>query len=65
MSIVEIETEIRKLSVEKVRELMDWLADYHAELWDKQIEEDLETGRLEKVVAEAEADIEAGLARPL
>ncbi len=65
MSIVEIETEIKKLPVEKVDELVDWLGNYHAEIWDKRIADDLDAGRLDSVLAEIDVEIEAGLAKPL
>ena len=33
--------------------------------WDKQIEDDLDAGRLDALLAEIDAEYEAGLARPL
>lgn len=65
MSIKEIEAAIAELPVQEVTELMGWLAERHAQLWDKQIEDDLEAGRLDAVLAEAEAEYKAGLAKPL
>ncbi len=65
MSIKEIEAAIVELPVQEVTELMGWLAERHAQLWDKQIEDDLEAGRLDAVLAEAEAEYKAGLAKPL
>lgn len=65
MSIVEIETAIRKLPAGKVSELMVWLARYHEEIWDKQIEDDLDSGRLDSLLKEIDEEIEAGLATPL
>ncbi len=65
MSIVEIETEIKKLPAEKVSELVDWLGKYHAEIWEKRIAADLDAGRLDSVLAEIDVEIEAGLAQPL
>lgn len=44
---------------------MNWLADYQAKLWDKQIDEDLQAGRLDKVLAEVDREYETGLAEPL
>jgi hypothetical protein len=38
---------------------MHWLEDYHAQIWDKQIEGDLEAGRLETLLAEVEEEYEA------
>lgn len=65
MSIVEIETAIKKLPTSEVSALMSWLENYHEQLWDKQIEDDLEAGRLDDILAEAEREYEAGLATPL
>ena len=65
MSIIEIENAIKKLPPEKVNELMDWFAEYHSETWERQIAEDLEAGRLDSILDEVEAEIGAGLAKPL
>jgi hypothetical protein len=34
-------------------------------VWDQQIEEDVETGRLDAVLAEVDRECEEGLARPI
>ncbi|MBC7526012.1 MAG: hypothetical protein H7308_00500 [Chthonomonadaceae bacterium] len=65
MSVSEIETAITKLPIHDVRDLMTWLSDYHEKLWDAQIENDLEAGRLDALLAEVDREYEAGLARPL
>ena len=65
MSIVEIEAAITKLPPSDVDKLMTWLADHHARLWDKQIGDDLDAGRLDKVLDEVDREIEAGQATPL
>jgi hypothetical protein len=65
MSIVEIETAIKKLPVEKVDELFEWLGKYHSEIWEKRIADDLDAGRLDSLLAEIDVQIEAGLAKPL
>ena len=44
---------------------MEWFADYHAELWDRQIAEDADAGRFESVFAEVDPEINSGLAKPL
>ncbi len=59
MSIAEIENEIKKLPFEKVDELMAWFSDYHAQLWDRQIEGDLASGRLNGLLADVDEEIEA------
>lgn len=65
MSIKEIEAAITELPAQEVAELMSWLAERHAQLWDQQIEEDLEAGRLDNLLAEVEKEYEAGLAKPV
>lgn len=55
MSITEIETAITQLPVEEVGELATWLKRYHTQIWDKQIADDLESGRFDGLIAEAYA----------
>lgn len=55
MSIIEIEAAIAQLPTNEVSELMAWLERYHAELWDKQIADDLDAGRFDSIIAEAYA----------
>ncbi len=62
MSIVEIEAAITQLPAEEVDALMSWLERYHSELWDKQIADDLESGRLDDLLSEVDKEYEAGLA---
>ena len=65
MSVKEIETAITQLSVKDLAELVGWLENYQAQLWDKQIEADLEAGRLDALLAEVDKEYEAGLGQPL
>ena len=65
MSVKEIEAAITQLPVRDVTELMSWLAEHHAEVWDKQIEYDLDSGKLDALLAEVDQEYEAGLAKPL
>lgn len=54
MSVKEIEAAIAQLPAKEVSELMNWLAEHHAQLWDKQIEDNLEAGRLDSLLANVE-----------
>jgi hypothetical protein len=65
MSVTEIESAIAQLPAKEVAELMAWLQDYHDRVWDKQIEDDLEAGRLDKLLAEVDEEHRAELAQPL
>ncbi|MEE4239656.1 MAG: hypothetical protein V2I51_23290 [Anderseniella sp.] len=65
MGIKEIEKAIVQLPAEDLDKLAGWLEDYRAQMWDKQIEEDLEAGRLYALLAEVDEEYEAGLSQPL
>jgi len=64
-SVTEIQAEIEKLSRAEQRKLAEWFAQVQADAWDAQIEEDVEAGRLDHLLAQAEADIAAGRTKPL
>ena len=65
MSVKEIEAAIAQLPAKDLVELITWLAEHHAEAWDKQIEDDLEAGRLDELLAKVDEECRAGLSRPL
>jgi hypothetical protein len=65
MSLPEIEAAIQQLSEEEVRQLSVWLQAYLDEMWDRQIEADFESGKLDRLIAQAEADIAANRVRDL
>lgn len=65
MSIAEIEAAIVKLAPTDVDRLLGWLADYREKAWDQQIAADIESGKLDDLLAEVDAEIEAGIATPL
>lgn len=65
MSVAEIERAIEELPASEVAKLMEWFESYYHQLWDKQIEADLESGRLDSLLSEVDEEIEAGLAKPL
>jgi hypothetical protein len=66
MKIVEeIEAEIAKLNPVDVRQLSAWIAKYEAELWDKQIVDDADAGKLDRFIKEALEEFNDGKTRPL
>ena len=60
-----IEQDIASLTPGEVAKLAEWFAEFHADLWDKQIEADAKAGRLDKLAEQALADHKAGQTRPL
>ena len=65
MSVKEIEMAIMQLPSPDFTELREWFEDYASQMWDKQIEKDLKTGRLDALLAEVDQEYEAGLGQPL
>ncbi|MBD2771337.1 hypothetical protein [Iningainema tapete] len=64
-TLTEIEAAIKQLPPLQIRELAVWLQEYLDEAWDRQIEADLESGKLDRLIAKAEADIAANNVRDL
>ncbi|HET6853092.1 MAG TPA: hypothetical protein VFH46_12365 [Pyrinomonadaceae bacterium] len=60
MDVKEIEVAITQLPPAKVAELAEWFEEFHAQLWDTQVKEDLKAGRLDSLLEEAEKDLESG-----
>ncbi len=62
---LEVELAIKQLPESEVRTLAKWLQDYLDERWDKQIEADFASGKLDRLIAQAEADIATNNVRDL
>jgi hypothetical protein len=65
MTIAELEQAVTKLSEEELARFRAWFDEYYAELWDKQIEEDAKSGRFDRIIAEVDAEYDAGLSKLL
>jgi hypothetical protein len=65
MSIQELESAIMNLSIKELGNLTTWLVDYYEQIWDKQIADDLESGKFDKLLDEIDQEYEAGLAKNL
>ncbi len=63
--IEKLEREIQKLSPEELANLRDWFRQYDAEAWDRQIEEDVYAGKLDKLAEEALAAHKTGRTKEL
>lgn len=60
-----LEEEIKKLAPVEVAELRDWLLDQDAEEWDRQIERDAASGKLDKLFEQSLTDHRNGKSREL
>jgi hypothetical protein len=61
----DIETAIALLPENEARDLAKWLQEYLDDRWDRQLETDIKAGKLDKLIARAEADIANYNARDL
>lgn len=53
MDVKEIEKAIVNLPPTEIAELAKWFEEFHAQVWDEQIERDLKAGRLNSLFEEA------------
>lgn len=65
MTIKELEAAIMMLSNKELASLTTWLLDYHEQVWDQEIADDLELGKFDKLLDEIDKEYEAGLAESL
>ena len=66
MSAVEqLEQQVQNLSPAELSQFRAWFLAYDEQLWDQQIAADRKAGKLDKLIAEARADFQAGKARKL
>ena len=63
-TVKEIEAAITQLEPRKIHAVADWLHEYREELWDKQIEADVQAGKLDPLIKKAKAGYRAGKATP-
>jgi hypothetical protein len=59
-TVQEIEQAIRALGPQDLAALRDWFATFDAEVWDRQLEQDVATGRLDRFAEEALRDLSEG-----
>lgn len=64
-TLAEIEAAIAKLPEQEFRELLRRMKERDAAAWDRQIEEDAKSGKLDFLLEELDQDIAAGRTKPL
>lgn len=63
--IENIEREIQTLSPEELSAFRNWLTEFDAEIWDRQIESDVAAGKLDTLGEEALVAFKRGECKPL
>jgi hypothetical protein len=56
----ELANEVQQLNRDELAAFRDWFRKYDSDEWDKEIEEDVSAGRLDKLANEAIAEHKAG-----
>jgi hypothetical protein len=64
-TVQSIEQAVSQLSLEELARFRDWFDEFDAELWDRQIEADAESGKLDGLAEQALADLNADKCREL
>jgi hypothetical protein len=59
-SVKEIEDAVRKLSAEELKAFRTWFAEFDADAWDRQFEQDVAAGRLDRLADTALRDLREG-----
>jgi hypothetical protein len=65
MDIREIESAIAQLPTSEIVKLAEWFYEFQAQVWDRQIERDVQSGRLDALIEQAEQEFESGRCKPL
>jgi len=65
MGVADIERAIEQLPPDDLAKFAKWFEEFMAQVWDRQIEADAQSGRLDILIQEAEQEFEAGHTRPL
>jgi hypothetical protein len=58
-----IEDAVRSLPEKELAEFRQWFAEFDNAAWDTQLQEDLSSGKLDSLLAEAQADFLSGSRR--
>ena len=61
----QLERTVEGLAPEDLAKFRDWFFEFDWNLWDSQIETDLKSGKLDRLMSEAKADYKAGKATGL
>ncbi|MBW4517145.1 MAG: hypothetical protein KME11_18215 [Timaviella obliquedivisa GSE-PSE-MK23-08B] len=59
-NLQEIERAVSQLSPEELSAFRDWFAEFDAEIWDRQFEEDVAAGRLNQLAEKALQHLQEG-----
>ena len=65
MSVTEIKSIISELPPPDLADLTEWLEEFQADAWDRQIAADVKAGRFDSILRKVDEQAESGQCRPL
>ena len=65
MSVEELESVVSRLSADELSRFSEWFEEFLADQWDRKIERDVLSGRLDASVTRSNEHFEAGRCTPL
>lgn len=65
MSVQEIESAVANLPPSDLAEFMQWLGEFQAGAWDRQIAQDVQAGRFDAILQKVDEEAAAGQCKPL
>lgn len=65
MNVLETKEAVTHLTPDELKEFQEWFEEYTAELWDKQIEQDVNAGRFDVVAERVHTEFKEGRCTPL
>ncbi len=64
-TIQELQSVVSQLSADELARFREWFDKFDAEVWDQQFEEDVKSGKLDRLANQAIADFKAGKCKQL
>ena len=64
-AIQELQSAVSQLSADELARFREWFDEFNAEVWDRQFEEDVKSGKLDQLANQAIADFRAGKCKEL
>ncbi len=64
-AVQELQSAVSQLSIDELARFREWFDEFDAEVWDRQFEEDVKSGKLDRLANQAVADFRAGKCQEL
>ncbi len=64
-AVQELRLAVTQLSADELARFREWFDEFDAKAWDKQFEEDVKSGKLDRLANQAIADFRAGKCKEL